>query len=150
MGRLQSPGVTSADGTWQGNPIEVVKADDDRRQVFGWASVAFTADGEQVVDSHGDVIDEVELEAAAYDFLRSGGWSGDEHSDQTPFSLVIESVVMTRDKQAAMGIADGTMPVGWWIGVQITDADLWEKIRAGARPAFSIQGTAWREDVEDD
>ena len=32
---------------------------------------------------------------------------------------------------AAMGIPEGTLPVGWWIGFQVTDADVWEKVKDG-------------------
>lgn len=45
---------------------------------------------------------------------------------------------------AAMGIPEGTLPVGWWIGFQVTDADVWEKVKDGTYSMFSIEGKAER------
>ena len=36
---------------------------------------------------------------------------------------LIESAVFTKEKMEAMGIPEGTLPTGWWIGFQVTDAD---------------------------
>ena len=43
-----------------------------------------------------------------------------------------------------MGIPEGTLPVGWWIGFQVTDADVWEKVKDGTYSMFSIEGKAER------
>lgn len=48
------------------------------------------------------------------------------------------------DRMAAMGIPEGTLPVGWWIGFQVTDADVWEKVKDGTYSMFSIEGKAER------
>ena len=51
---------------------------------------------------------------------------------------------------AAMGIPEGTLPVGWWIGFQVTDADVWEKVKDGTYSMFSIEGKAERVEVKDE
>lgn len=50
----------------------------------------------------------------------------------------------------AMGIPEGTLPVGWWIGFQVTDADVWEKVKDGTYSMFSIEGKAERVEVNNE
>ena len=50
----------------------------------------------------------------------------------------------------AMGIPEGTLPTGWWIGFQVTDVDVWEKVKDGTYSMFSIEGEAKRVEVEDE
>ena len=78
----------------------VMKTDDDRRQVFGWASVAVTAAGQPVVDCQDDVIEPEELEKAAYDFAENYRTAGDAH-ERCGVGVLIESAVFTKEKTAA-------------------------------------------------
>lgn len=43
-----------------------------------------------------------------------------------------------------MGIPEGTVPTGWWIGFKVTDDDVWAKVKDGTYPMFSIEGEAVR------
>ena len=61
-----------------------------------------------------------------------------------------QSVVFTEEKMIAMGIPEGTLPVGWWIGFLVTDDDVWEKVKDGTYSMFSIEGEAERVEVEED
>ena len=65
-------------------------------------------------------------------------------------ATLVESVVFTEEKQRAMGIPEGTLPVGWWIGFKVLDADVWEKVKDGTYSMFSIEGEAERAEVEDE
>ena len=47
-----------------------------------------------------------------------------------------------------MGIADETVPEGWWIGFQVNDDDVWEKIKNKEYQMFSIEGDAIRQEVK--
>ena len=47
-----------------------------------------------------------------------------------------------------MGIPEGTVPVGWWIGFKITDDDAWNRVKSGHYKMFSIEGQANRLPVE--
>ena len=58
-------------------------------------------------------------------------------------------VVFTEEKQRAMGIPEGTLPIGWWIGFKVFDTDVWEKVKDGTYSMFSIEGEAERVEVED-
>lgn len=124
---------------------EVAKADDDAQILFGWASVAVTKEGDEVVDAHDDVIAIEDLENAAYDFVLKSRASGEDHAGQTD-GEVVESIVFTEEKLEALGLAKGALPLGWWIGVHIPDRESFERAKT-AKQMFSIEGTAVREEV---
>lgn len=122
---------------------------DDKRLVFGWASISVTVDGEQLVDRQNDMIDPEDLEEAAYDYVLNFRDTGEEHvSTLRKKGRLVESCVFTEEKQAAIGIPPGIIPVGWWIGFYIDDDEAWEKIRNGTYQMFSIEGQANRVPVE--
>jgi len=54
--------------------------------------------------------------------------------------VVVESIVFTKEKQAAIGIPEGCVPEGWFIVVQVLDKDLFEEVKNGTYKMFSIQG----------
>lgn len=140
----------------QGNPqkdvikgkFKITKSDDDKMLAFGWASVSMRVDGELIEDWQKDIIEPEELENAAYDFVllyREGG----EMHERGGAAVLIESVVFTEEKMKAMGIPEGTLPIGWWIGFKVLDEDVWEKVKDGTYPMFSIEGEAERVEVEE-
>jgi hypothetical protein len=126
--------------------LTVIKSDDDRRLVFGWASVAVRVDGESVVDFQNDVIDIAELEQAAYAYVVDFGMAGEMH-ERGGVGVLVESVVFTKEKAAAMGIPEDVLPQGWWVGFKITDDEVWQKVKNGEYSMFSIEGTAAREEI---
>lgn len=138
---MTDPAAVSFGGT-----LEIAKADVPAQNIFGWASVVAKG-GEPVVDLQGDIIEPDELEKAVYDFVLDWRESGDQHDGGPVRGRVIESMVFTDDKLAALGLAKGDLPTGWWLGVHVDDVDLFEKVRSGERPAFSIEGQAIREPV---
>ena len=60
---------------------------------------------------------------------------------------LVESCVFTPDKLTAMGIPEGTVPLGWWVGFYVDDDETWEKIKNGTYTMFSIEGRGEREPV---
>lgn len=126
--------------------LTILKSDDERREVFGWASVAVRVDGGIITDYQDDVIDIYDLEKAAYEFTAEFGTAGEMHQ-RGGVGRLIESVVFTKEKTTAMGITPGTVPEGWWVGFHIDDAEVWEKIKNGEYRMFSIEGTAVREKI---
>ena len=62
-------------------------------------------------------------------------------------AVLIESVVFTEEKMQAMGIPAGLLPVGWWIGFQVLEKGVWEKVKDGTYQMFSIEGEAERVEV---
>ena len=126
--------------------FKVEKVNDDEMLAFGWASVAFRSDGEQVEDWQGDLIDEEDLEAAAYDFVQFSREGGEMH-ERGGAAVIVESVVFTKEKQRMLGLPEGALPVGWWIGFRVTDPDVWDKVKDGTYADFSIEGTGERVEV---
>jgi hypothetical protein len=134
------------DITWAG---EFAKADEDKRQVFGWASIV-EVDGQPVVDRQGDWISPEEIEKAAYQYVLNSRKAGHQHKrdgDQ-PFHAgdMIESFVMTPEKVEKMGLPDST-PIGWWVGYKIHDDDAWQKVKKGEVTGFSIHGRGKRKEA---
>lgn len=125
----------------------IKKVDEDEQLVFGWANISVTVDGEQVLDYQEDMIDPEELERAAYNFVQFYRDGGEMH-ERTGVATLVESVILTEEKQIAMGLQPGTLPVGWWVGFKVTDDDVWEKVKTGEYSMFSIGGKAYREEVE--
>lgn len=122
--------------------------DDDRMQAFGWANIAVEENGNQIDDYQNDLIDPEDLEAAAYDFVKFFRDAGEMHQ-RNGVGTLIESVFFSKAKQKALGIPEGTLPEGWFVGFQVTDPDVWKKVKTGEYQMFSIEGTAERVDVGD-
>lgn len=129
--------------------FKITKSDDDRKLAFGWASVSMRVDGELIEDFQRDIVEPEELENAAYKFVEFYREGGEMH-ERGGAAVLVESVVFTEEKMKAMGIPEGTLPVGWWIGFKVTDQEVWEKVKDGTYPMFSVEGTAQRIEVEDD
>lgn len=133
----------------QPHKLAVMKSDDDKRLVFGWANVAIRVDGEQIVDWQQDAIDTEDLEKAAYEYVAEFGTAGEMHQ-RSGVGRVIESIVFTKEKADALGIPQNLLPQGWWIGFKIEDDEVWQKIKSGEYSMFSIEGKAIREPMEGD
>lgn len=131
---------------------EISKMDNDKRQVFGWASVV-EIDGKPVVDLQGDVMELEEIEKAAYEYVvksRKGGHQHRRNGDEpVHVSDLVESFLVTPEKKAQLGLPDD-MPTGWWVGFQINDDEVWKSVKEGKLPEFSIHGSGVRKDVEVD
>ena len=119
----------------------IFKVDEEKRLVYGFASV-IKEDGEYVVDSHGDVIEESELLEAAHTFM-SDFRSGNVMHEGNKVGEVVESVVFTEDLQKALGIE--LNKVGWLIAYKVDDTKVWKDVKGGKLSMFSIGGTAIKE-----
>lgn len=119
----------------------------DQHLVSGWANVATNADGSKPLDWQGDIIEPAELEKAAIQFMLDYRDSGVNHAGEST-GTVVESIVMTKDKQAAMGIPEGIVPEGWFITVKVNNDEVFQKVKSGEFRMFSIQGTAERVPVD--
>ncbi len=129
--------------------FKIMKSDDEKMLAFGWASVSMRVGGEVIEDWQGDIIEPAELEAAAYEYVRLYGEGGEMH-ERGGVAVLIESAVFTEEKMEAMGIPAGTLPVGWWIGFKVLDKEVWEKVKDGTYPMFSIEGEAERVEADEE
>jgi hypothetical protein len=127
---------------------EIAKADKAKKNVFGWAYVTHDVNGEVVIDKSGEFVDDYEeIEKAAYQFVIKSR-NGDADHTNVKASTMIESMVFTPEKIEKMGIPEGVLPSGWWVGFHVEDDALWDSVEKGERVAFSIHGTGVRKEVE--
>lgn len=126
--------------------VRVIKIDEDLNLVFGYAYVAITKSGEQVLDHSGEFIEGADLEEAAYAFTLEFRDSGVMHEGEAVGKLV-ESFFVSPEKLQKMGIESNSQMVGWWVGFFIEDDGIFAKVKDGTYSMFSIQGSATRESV---
>jgi Putative phage serine protease XkdF len=124
----------------------IAKSDDERRRVFGWASIAVRKDGEVLIDLQDDVIDIYDLEEAWYAYVAESGELDFRHEGPVRGHL-IEAMVFTPEKIAALGLPDDSMPLGAWVGYEIDNPADYALVKQLGFFMFSIAGTAMREEV---
>jgi len=118
-------------------------ANEDEGLVSGWANVSVQADGSLPLDWSDDIIMPATLEKAAIQFMLDYRGSGVMH-EGVQQGVVVESIVFTKAKQAAIGIPEGSVPEGWFITVKITNPEVFNQVKQGVYRMFSIQGKAKR------
>jgi len=129
--------------------LEITKYYDDEQLVFGWASVAKDAKGVRPLDWQNDYIDAEDLETAVYKFNLDYRETNEMHAGPVKGQLV-ESIMFTKQKMAAMGIPEGTVPEGWWVGFKIADKETYLKVKTGLYKMFSIEGSGQRVQVSEE
>lgn len=123
---------------------QVLKADEEARLVWGWASI-ISRDGEPIVDTQGDMISAEELSKAATEFMMDARVAKAMH-EGGQVGEVVHSFPLTKEVADAFGIK--TNIEGWIIAMKIHDDDVWSRVKSGELQAFSIGGEALREEVE--
>ncbi len=129
--------------------LSIAKYYDDEQLVFGWASVAKDVAGTRPLDWQGDYINAEDLEPAVYKFNLEYRETNEMHAGAAKGELV-ESVMLTKEKMAAMGIPEGIVPEGWWVGFKIDDPEAYQKVKKGIYKMFSIEGSGQRVPVSDE
>lgn len=126
---------------------EVVKMDPAQQNVFGWAYVSLDKNGEVVIDKSGDFNDDpYDLEETAYDFVLKSR-QGDADHTNVKGATMIESICFTPEKIAKMGIPEGVVPMGWWVGFHVEDKATWDRVAKGELTCFSVYGKGIRTKV---
>jgi hypothetical protein len=150
----QQPGTVAKSFTWTG---EISKVDEDKRQVFGWASIS-EINGEPVLDLQGDIVPIEETEKAAYRYVIESRKGGDMHArvkkglttewtEPKHTADLVESFVVTPEKLEKMGLPSDALPLGWWVGFKVNDDEQWNLVKSGKRTGFSIHGSGTRKDL---
>lgn len=140
------------------NKIPITKVDEDKRLVFGFFNI--NKIGKELVEDHqGDLIETDELEKAIYNFVLEARVAGESHIEKKEVGQLVECFMITKEKQEAIvatlksqGIDDATMDLGIegaWGGFYISDDAVWEDIKKGDFPMFSIGGSGAREEIEE-
>lgn len=116
----------------------------EQQLVFGWANVTIQEDGTAPLDWQGDIIETTVLEAAAYNYVLKNGRVNQEHAWDTDCGWLVESMMFTKEKMEALGIPEGTLAEGWFVGFYIPDPVVYKKVKDGEYNMFSIEGSARR------
>lgn len=123
---------------------EITKFDDGEGVVYGFVTV-YEENGSPVIDRQGDVIDEVEVRKMAHRYISEARVAKVMHGGRQ-VGEVVESIVLTRDIQKALGIDLGK--AGWFIGMKLNDEAIKSAVRKGDLRAFSIGGKGIRRPIE--
>jgi hypothetical protein len=126
-------------------PVTVLKSLPEERLVWGWVSVV-TKGGATVLDLQGDEMDAETLEKAAHGYLRDSRVGKRQHQGDAAMELV-ESIVLTKAKQDAMGVDLGHE--GWFAGWKVHCDETWEAFKGGEISGFSIGGRGVRTPVKE-
>jgi cation transport regulator ChaB len=128
------------------NEVEgkILKADDEQRLVYGWASV-ITEKGERVVDRQGDVIEAETLVKAVNDFMEHVRVGKAMHTGEQ-VGVVIHSLPITKEIGDALGIHSDRE--GWVVAYKVYDDVVWNMVKSGELAAFSIGGRAMKQEIE--
>jgi len=124
--------------------------DIEQQLVFGWANVSVQEDGTAPLDWQGDVTDTEVLECAAYNYVLKHGIANQRHESDTECGWLVESMVFTKEKMNALGIPEGLVPEGWFVGFYIPDPAVFAKVKNKEYNMFSIEGRATRISLETD
>lgn len=127
-----------------GDEFKIAKSVEEKQLLFGWANVAKDANGNYPIDWDGDVTAPEDLEDAAYGFVLKYRTSGEQHQEGSVVGQLVESMMFTKEKQAALGIPEGIVPEGWWVGFYIPDKEVFTKAKSGEYEMFSVEGRAKR------
>jgi hypothetical protein len=123
---------------------EIMKVDDDERMIYGWASVTKRS-GEDVVDKQGDIIEDDVLVHAATEFMKDVRTAKAMHTGDQ-IGEVVHSFPVVADIAKSLGITSENS--GWIVGVFVKSDKVWQKVKSGELKAFSIGGSATREEAE--
>lgn len=132
--------MSETKSTWR---VDVPIKKSYEKKVFGWASVIESPDGTALVDQQGDVISELELERAAYHYVSYSRQVGDMHQYMGVAKL-IESFVVTKAKREILGI---DLPLGWWVGFEVSDDAVFSRIVSGELTMMSIGGYSETQEI---
>ena len=122
---------------------KILKADDEQRMVYGWASVV-TEKGEPVVDRQGDVIEPETLVKAVNNFMEHIRVGKAMHTGEQ-VGVVVHSFPVTKELGDALGIHSDRE--GWIVAYKVYDDGVWNMVKSGELAAFSIGGRAMKEEI---
>jgi hypothetical protein len=141
--RMWEAGTSVSEMTKANIEGKILKADDEQRMVYGWASVV-TEKGEPVVDRQGDVIEPETLVKAVNNFMEHIRVGKAMHTGEQ-VGVVVHSFPVTKELGDALGIHSDRE--GWIVAYKVYDDGVWNMVKSGELAAFSIGGRAMKEEI---
>lgn len=117
--------------------VDIAKRKDEDRLAFGWLYVTRRADGTRVIDHSQEFMHIDDLRPLAYQWVADSRKTRVMHIEDA--GTIVEMCVFDEDKKRALGIPEGIMPEGIWIGARIDNDDAWKGVRNGVFRMFSIR-----------
>lgn len=120
--------------------VEIVKADEEKRLLYGVALEP------QTKDSQNDIADEEEIEKAAHNFMIKSRLMDLQHKEvvDPKKAIPVESYIAMVD----MMVNDKPIKKGSWVVVtKIFDDEIWQMVKSGAIKGYSIRGFGKRKPV---
>ena len=124
---------------------DIIKVDDEKQIVWGWASVT-TYKGEPVVDHHGDVIETSTIVDAADEFMMYNRTAKAMHQGKG-IGVILHSFPYTHALGKALGV-ESEME-GWIIAMKVLDEDHWARVKSGEFRGFSFGGRGNRVEINE-
>lgn len=122
---------------------DILKRDDEERLVYGWAYVS-TVNGQLSLDHSDEFIRPEQLAKATTNFMLSMRTAKRMHSGDA-VGEVVHSLPITKDIATALGLE--TDREGWVVAIKVYDDQVWQDVKSGKLPAFSIGGSALKEAI---
>ena len=142
--RMWEKGTSVSEMTKANIEGQILKADDEQRMVYGWASV-ITEKGEPVVDRQGDMIEADTLVKAVNDFMEHVRVGKAMHTGEQ-VGVVVHSLPVTKEIGDALGIQSDRE--GWVVAYKVFDDTVWNMVKSGELAAFSIGGRAMKQEID--
>ena len=122
---------------------EITKLNEELQIAWGWAYVSKEkVDGDQVVDYSGEFAEWQEVQKTAHQFVLESGIGDVMHVLDA--GHIVDSIFFSPDIQKALGI---DVPVGWFVGYHIENAEVWKAVKDKTLRSFSIGGSGIKEAV---
>lgn len=125
------------------NEFQVLKVDEEHKIIYGWGSVTKIND-ELIVDRQGDIIETDTLVKAINEFME-GVRVGKVMHEGEQVGQIVHSFPVTKEIGDALGIHSDKE--GWIVGYKVYDDNIWQDVKSGKYTAFSIGGSAVKEEL---
>jgi hypothetical protein len=123
--------------------FSIVRKDDAKRVVYGWASVSSVRKSngtfEPYIDLQGDWMTDETMEEMAHDYCTNSRATKCMHQG-SEIGHCVASMPLTEEIMKVFGIECDR--AGWLVAMRITDPLTWAKVASNAFSGFSIGGFA--------
>lgn len=124
--------------------VPIVKADDDKRIVYGLVLEPYTIDSQEDWETPEDI------EEAAHNFMGMWREQGTEHVTKNEAIFPIESYIAPLDMiwESPDGSEQFIKKGSWILGSKVNDYSVWQDVKAGILTGFSVEGGGVRDSSE--
>jgi hypothetical protein len=122
--------------------LPILKSDDEKKTVTGWAACSTDDLGNLVIDHQGEYMPIEEIAKAAHALVVRGGAGAAGEMHERRAGDLVESLVVDRAKRDALGFGpppEGQPAEGWAVTLRLDDS-AWKMHKSGAANELSVSG----------